>query len=99
MLGFGFVLQQQAATHAPLGDFLSPRLLLDLIRVPRRLGGIGLVVCGRALGAIALGQGKISLVEPLLATNLVFALALPVGGPGSRWAGRAGRGSSCSRAG
>ncbi|MGW0704552.1 DMT family transporter [Streptomyces sp. NPDC002643] len=75
-LGFGFVLQQQAASHAPLSDFLSPRLLLDLIRVPRWLGGIGLMVCGMALGAIALGQGEVSLVEPLLATNLLFALAL-----------------------
>lgn len=91
-LGFGFVLQQQAAAHAPLGDFLSPRLLLDLIRVPRWLGGIGLMVCGMALGVIALGQGEISLVEPLLATNLVFALALsrrrtrqPLGRQG--WAG------------
>ncbi|MFD2685958.1 hypothetical protein ACFS5L_14055 [Streptomyces phyllanthi] len=32
-LGFGYVLQQQAASHAPLSDFLSPRLLLDLVRV------------------------------------------------------------------
>jgi drug/metabolite transporter (DMT)-like permease len=93
-LGFGFVLQQNAASHAPLSDFLSPRLLLDLIRVPRWLGGIGLMVCGMALGAIALGQGEISLVEPLLATNLLFALALsrsqtkqPLGRQG--WAGLA----------
>ena len=75
-LGFGFVLQQNAASHAPLGDFLSPRLLLDLIRVPRWLGGIGLMVCGMVLGAIALSHGEISLVEPLLATNLLFAMAL-----------------------
>lgn len=75
-LGFGFVLQQNAAQHAPLGDFLSPRLLLDLMRVPRWLGGIGLMVVGMVLGAIALSQGEISLVEPLLATNLLFALAL-----------------------
>lgn len=91
-LGFGFVLQQNAASHAPLSDFLSPRLLLDLIRVPRWLGGIGLMVCGMVLGAIALGKGEISLVEPLLATNLLFALALsrhqtkqPLGRQG--WAG------------
>ncbi|MEW2397713.1 DMT family transporter [Streptomyces sp. NPDC046862] len=91
-LGFGFVLQQQAAAHAPLSDFLSPRLLLDLVRVPRWLGGIGLMVCGMALGAVALGQGEVSLVEPLLATNLLFALALsrrqtkqPLGRQG--WAG------------
>ncbi|OIJ66312.1 DMT family transporter [Streptomyces mangrovisoli] len=75
-LGFGFVLQQNAAAHAPLGDFLSPRLLLDLMRVPRWLGGIALMVAGMVLGAIALSNGEISLVEPLLATNLLFALAL-----------------------
>ncbi|MFE1310008.1 DMT family transporter [Streptomyces sp. NPDC058755] len=75
-VGFGFVLQQNAAQKAPLGDFLSFRLLLDLMRVPRWLGGIGLMTAGMALGAVALGKGEISLVEPLLATNLLFALAL-----------------------
>ncbi|MEB3961931.1 DMT family transporter [Streptomyces kunmingensis] len=75
-LGIGFVLQQNAARHAPLGDFLSPRLLLDLIRVPRWLAGIGLMICGMALGAVALGRGEVTLVEPLLATNLLFALVL-----------------------
>jgi hypothetical protein len=91
-LGFGFVLQQNAAQRAPLNDFLSFRLLLDLVKVPRWLGGIGLMVAGMALGAAALGQGELSLVEPLLATNLLFALALsrkqsrqPLGRQG--WAG------------
>jgi len=91
-LGLGFVLQQNVARQAPLSDFLSPRLLLDLMRVPRWLGGIGLMVAGMVLGAIALSQGEVSLVEPLLATNLLFALALsrhqtkqPLGRQG--WAG------------
>ncbi|MER5597439.1 DMT family transporter [Streptomyces sp. NPDC002265] len=91
-LGLGFVLQQNAAAQAPLSDFLSPRLLLDLMRVPRWLGGIALMVAGMVLGATALGKGEISLVEPLLATNLLFALALsrrqtrqPLGRQG--WAG------------
>ncbi|MFC9000224.1 DMT family transporter [Streptomyces rochei] len=75
-LGFGFVLQQNAAQRAPLGDFLSPRLLLDLVRVPRWLAGMGLMVAGMALGAVALGGGELTLVEPLLATALLFALAL-----------------------
>ncbi len=75
-LGLGFVLQQNAAERAPLGDFLSPRLLLDLVRVPRWLAGMGLMVAGMVLGAIALGGGELTLVEPLLATNLLFALAL-----------------------
>ncbi|MBC9725818.1 DMT family transporter [Streptomyces sp. TRM68367] len=93
-LGFGYVLQQNAAQRAPLSDFLSPRLLFDLMRVPRWLGGIALMVVGMALGAMALGQGELSLVEPLLATNLLFALALsrrqtrqPLGRQG--WAGLA----------
>ncbi|NUP36636.1 MAG: DMT family transporter [Streptomyces sp.] len=93
-VGFGFVLQQNAAQRAPLNDFLSPRLLLDLMQVPRWLGGIALMVAGMVLGAIALSQGEISLVEPLLATNLLFALALsrkqtrqPLGRQG--WAGLA----------
>ncbi|MEU5100319.1 DMT family transporter [Streptomyces sp. NPDC020996] len=93
-LGLGFVFQQNAAQRAPLSDFLSPRLLLDLMRVPRWLGGTGLMVAGMALGAVALGQGEVSFVEPLLATNLLFALALsrrqtgqPLGRQG--WAGLA----------
>jgi hypothetical protein len=92
--GFGFVLQRNAAQQAPLGDFLSPRLLLDLVKVPRWLGGPGLMVAGMILGAFALGRGEISLVEPPLATNLLFALALsrrqtkqPLGGQG--WTGLA----------
>ncbi|MCH0555409.1 DMT family transporter [Streptomyces sp. MUM 16J] len=91
-LGFGFVFQQNVAQRAPLGDFLSPRLLLDLMRVPRWLGGLGLMAAGMTLGAIALAKGEVSLVEPLLATNLLFALALsrhqtrqPLGRQG--WAG------------
>ncbi|MFC5718643.1 DMT family transporter [Streptomyces gamaensis] len=78
-LGIGFVFQQSAAQRAPISDFLSLRLLFDLVRMPQWLLGIGFMVCGMVLGAIALGQGEISLVEPLLATNLLFAMAL------SRW--------------
>ncbi|MEU7260028.1 DMT family transporter [Streptomyces rimosus] len=75
-LGSGFVLQQGAAQRAPMQDFLSLRLLLDLARMPRWLAGIGFMVAGMALGAAALGMGEVTLVEPLLATNLLFAMAL-----------------------
>ncbi|MGW3496184.1 DMT family transporter [Streptomyces sp. NPDC001020] len=75
-LGTGFVLQQNAAQQAPLSDFLSFRLLLDLAKVPRWLGGLGLMVAGMILSAVALTHGEISLVEPLVATNLLFAMAL-----------------------
>jgi drug/metabolite transporter (DMT)-like permease len=78
-LGLGFVLQQRAAARAPLADFLSFRLLLDLLRMRDWLLGVGLMVMGQVLGAVALAYGEISLVEPLTATNLLFAMAL------SRW--------------
>jgi len=97
-LGFGFVLQQDAARRAPLSDFLSPRLLLDLMRVPSWLAGLGLMVCGMALGALALGQGEVSVVEPLLATNLLFAMALSRHRTGQQL-GKQGWGGLCLLAG
>ncbi|MEU0131459.1 MULTISPECIES: DMT family transporter [unclassified Streptomyces] len=97
-LGFGFVLQQDAARRAPMSDFLSPRLLLDLMRVPSWLAGIGLMVCGMVLGALALGQGEVSVVEPLLATNLLFALGLSRHRTGQPL-GRQGWGGLCLLAG
>ena len=75
-LGFGFVLQQRAAQQAPLSDFLSPKLLIDLVRKPMWLLGIAAMIAGQVLGALALGRADISLIEPLLAANLLFALAL-----------------------
>ncbi|BBB01225.1 putative integral membrane protein [Actinacidiphila reveromycinica] len=78
-LGLGFVLQQRAAARAPRTDILSFRLLLDLIRMPDWLLGVAFMVAGQVLSAIALTRGEISLVEPLTATNLLFAMAL------SRW--------------
>ncbi|GGO90951.1 DMT family transporter [Wenjunlia tyrosinilytica] len=79
LLGLGFVLQQHAAQKAPLSDFLSLRLLLDLARMPQWLIGMACVIGGQVLGAIALSMGSVSAVEPLTATNLLFAMAL------SRW--------------
>lgn len=92
LLGLGFVLQQHAAERAPLSDMLSFRLLLDLVRVPLWLGGIGCMVAGQILGALALTVGDLSRVEPLLATNLLFAMALArwLGDQALGWTGWAG---------
>ncbi|MFB7949956.1 DMT family transporter [Kitasatospora phosalacinea] len=75
-LGAGFVLQQHAAQRAPSGDLLRWRLLLDLLRMPDWLLGIAFMIAGQALSALALSQGEVALVEPLLATNLVWAMLL-----------------------
>jgi drug/metabolite transporter (DMT)-like permease len=78
LLGLGFVLQQHAARQAPPDDALSLRLFADLIGKPVWLAGIAAMVSGQVLGALALGgqDGHVSLVEPLLTTNLLFALGL-----------------------
>ncbi|MEU3839366.1 DMT family transporter [Streptomyces sp. NPDC028635] len=76
LLGIGFVLQQHAAERAPAADVLRFRILWDLARNGLWLGGIGCMVVGQVLGALALAVGDLSQVEPLLATNLLFAFAL-----------------------
>lgn len=75
LLAVGFVLQQHEAAEVPANS-LSPRLLLMLLRRPIWLGGIGAMVAGQLLGATALGMGSLVVVEPLLATNVLFALPL-----------------------
>lgn len=74
LLGIGFVAQQHAAYREPLEEMLHARLLLNLMRMPLWLVGLGLMVCGQILGAIALRYADVSQVEPLLAMNLLFAL-------------------------
>ncbi|MCU7823156.1 DMT family transporter [Kitasatospora sp. DSM 101779] len=75
-LGLGFVLQQHAAQRAPKSDLLHWRLLIDLARMPDWLIGLGFMIAGLVLSAVALSQGEVALVEPLLATNLVFAMLM-----------------------
>jgi len=74
-LGLGFVLQQHAAREAPPSDLLRFRLLLDLLHKPVWIGGIASMVTGQILSAVALANADVSLVEPMLASNLLFALA------------------------
>lgn len=76
LLALGFVMQQHAAVRAPAEERLSFRLLVDLAQRPLWLGGIGVMVIGQLFGAYALGKGKLTVVEPLLAANLLFALPL-----------------------
>src|SRR4051812_42818028 len=75
-LAVGFVVQQHAAATAPVEHVLSPRILLDLMRRPVWLAGIAAMVTGQALGGAALRYGDLTAVEPLLATNVLFALPL-----------------------
>jgi drug/metabolite transporter (DMT)-like permease len=76
LLGMGFVLQQAVAEQAPKVDFLRPRLLLDLLRHRRWLAGVATMIAGQLLSAWVIGHVILSVAEPLLTANLLFALLL-----------------------
>ena len=71
------VLQQEAARTADPDSSLSLRLLAILLRRPKWLAGIGLLLCGYGLQALALANGPVALVQPIVATELAFAV--PIG--------------------
>jgi drug/metabolite transporter (DMT)-like permease len=81
-LGCGFcfaaasVLQQSAAAIAPPEEALRPRLLIDLLHRRRWLWGLAASVGGFGLQGLALHFGGLVLVEPLVLTELLFALPL-----------------------
>lgn len=76
LLGVGYVLQQRVAATAPLDEVLKFQLLFDLVRRPLWWAGIAAMVAGQLLSGLALQLASVALVEPLLSTNLIFALAL-----------------------
>jgi drug/metabolite transporter (DMT)-like permease len=78
LLGTGFVLQQAAAEQEPQAYYLRLRLILDLLRRRRWLLGFGIMISGQLLSAWCVGHLALTLYEPLLATSLIFALALAV---------------------
>jgi drug/metabolite transporter (DMT)-like permease len=81
LLGFGFVLQQHAAAKLP-ASYLHLRLITQLLRQRIWLAGVAVMVVGQALSAWGLGHLSLTVSEPLLATNLIFALLLaaPISG-------------------
>ncbi|MDQ6696384.1 MAG: DMT family transporter [Actinomycetota bacterium] len=68
------VLQQHEAEQMVDDDTLGIGLLTKLAHRPRWLVGIGADVAGYVFEALALGAGALVLVEPILATSLVFSL-------------------------
>jgi drug/metabolite transporter (DMT)-like permease len=78
LTGSGFVLQQHAAQQVPDAEFLHPGLITRLVRNRRWLVGIVVMAVGYLLQAWTLGHLTLSVTEPLLTTNLIFALLLAV---------------------
>lgn len=84
LLGTGFVLQQHVAYEAPKAHFLHLRLIADLLRRPMWLAGIATMVAGQLTSAWVIGHLELSIAEPLLASNLLFALILAAPMSGER---------------
>jgi hypothetical protein len=71
--------QQSAAVRMPAKSgrrAFDPAVLVRLARCPAWLAGLVMVIAGFMLQAAAVGIGRLVLIEPVLASGLLFALAL-----------------------
>jgi drug/metabolite transporter (DMT)-like permease len=70
------VTQQGAAARLARGRAFDPVVLVRLGRRPAWLAGLAAVIAGFVLQAAALGLGRLVVIEPVLASSLLFALVL-----------------------
>jgi drug/metabolite transporter (DMT)-like permease len=70
------VLQRQAGRKIPQGQNLSIRLIGSMLHQPTWFGGILAIIVGFLLQAAALGNGQLSVVEPILVLELPATLLL-----------------------
>jgi len=76
LFALGTVLQAQVASQSSEEEAGSANFLVALARKPRWLAGIAAAALGFVAQAWAPGIGKLVVVQPLLATAVVFALPL-----------------------
>lgn len=67
---------QHGAARDTTEHALSPRLLLTLIRNPRWVAGVVLGALSFGIQGLALAFGPLALVQPLAATDVLFALPM-----------------------
>lgn len=70
------VLQQLATRTVPRGDAIRIGLLLQLLRRPIWLIGVTAMLVGYGLQALALSLGPVALVQPIVVTELAFAIPI-----------------------
>jgi drug/metabolite transporter (DMT)-like permease len=76
LIALGTVLEERVAARSSGADAARAGFLLRLARRPQWLLGIAFDVAAFVCQAAALAAGGLVLVQPLLATNVVFALPL-----------------------
>jgi drug/metabolite transporter (DMT)-like permease len=72
------VLQQEATQSVPEEDSLRLRLLFALLRRRKWVAGVLLMIAGYGLQGLALAFGPVALVQPLIVTELAFAIPLAI---------------------
>lgn len=82
------LLQQRAASARPKGEQLRLRLMLSLVQNKTWLLGIGIAFLSYAFQAVALALGPLALVQPLLVSELIFAVPISVRLRGTRMRAR-----------
>jgi len=70
------ILQQEATQSMPGRDSLRLALLLHLLRRPKWLAGVTMLLAGYGFQALALAYGPVALVQPIVVTEL--AIAIPI---------------------
>jgi drug/metabolite transporter (DMT)-like permease len=78
VFALGIVLQQRVVMDAPEAKEASAGILFRLVQHPVWLGGIAAYGIAFGMQAAALGDGRLAVVQPILATTIVFALPLGV---------------------
>ena len=78
VFALGTVLQQRVVMDAPEAKDAGAGILFRLIQHPVWLGGIAAYGIAFGMQAADLGDGRLVVVQPILATTIVFALPLGV---------------------
>jgi drug/metabolite transporter (DMT)-like permease len=73
VFGVSSVAEQRGTQRVERRPALRPELLLDLIRQPLWLTGVGATLIGFVLQVVALTYGPLALVEPILISDLIIA--------------------------
>lgn len=76
VFGVASVADQRSTKRVTRRKALSPKIFEDLVRQPLWLASIVGTLLGFALQVLALKYGPLAVVEPLLATGLIFAVLI-----------------------
>jgi drug/metabolite transporter (DMT)-like permease len=76
LFGISAIAEQHGTKRVESRRTLSPALLLDLVRQPVWVAGVGGLIAGFALQVTALRFGSLALVQPILVGDLVFAVLI-----------------------